>query len=181
MPNCTYTMPDGSYMEITRTTDSCDGREVEVVVGMPPKSGGPPTHIHPTLAERFEVLEGSFELYVDGAWRVLRVGESVDVPARTPHGFRNPFDQACRVRTVHTPPARFEEYVRELGDMCVDGRIRGLDLRSLVHVARLWSSYGDTLVAASAVQRVALSLLGRLATMLGHRPRGPSQEARASG
>lgn len=179
MAKSRYSMPDGSFMDITRTTDSCGGREVEVVVGMPPRSGGPPSHFHPTLEERFEVLEGAFELYLDGEWRTLREGESVTVPARTPHGFRNPFDQACRVRTVHTPPARFEDYVRELGEMSQDGRIRSINLRSLVHVARLWSSYSDTLVAASPVQRVAMSLLGRLSGVLGYRAYASGRAARA--
>jgi mannose-6-phosphate isomerase-like protein (cupin superfamily) len=49
------------------------------------EAGMPPEHLHPTQAERFEILEGSMRAIVDGEERVYEAGESFEVPAGTPH------------------------------------------------------------------------------------------------
>jgi Cupin domain len=45
----------------------------------------PPEHLHPRQDEHFDVLEGRVRTVIGGTERVYEVGESFDVPARTPH------------------------------------------------------------------------------------------------
>jgi hypothetical protein len=45
----------------------------------------PPEHLHPRQDEHFDVLEGKVRTVIGGTERVYEVGESFDVPARTPH------------------------------------------------------------------------------------------------
>jgi mannose-6-phosphate isomerase-like protein (cupin superfamily) len=49
----------------------------------------PPPHIHRHQVEEYQVLEGLFEVVVDGEWRTLAPGESATVPIGALHTFRN--------------------------------------------------------------------------------------------
>ena len=61
-----------------------------------PAGGGPPPHRH-DFEEMFTVLDGEVEVTFRGETLVLRSGESVNVPANAPHGFRNaaPVTRGC--------------------------------------------------------------------------------------
>src|SRR5271168_5095853 len=49
---------------------------------------GAPTHMHP-VEEVLTVLEGEAEMWLDDARVIVRGGQSLIVPARRWHGFRN--------------------------------------------------------------------------------------------
>jgi hypothetical protein len=49
------------------------------------EAGMPPNHLHPSQAERFEVLEGQMRAKIGDEERVYEVGEVFEVPAGTPH------------------------------------------------------------------------------------------------
>jgi quercetin dioxygenase-like cupin family protein len=70
--------------------------------------GGPPPHRH-DFEEVFTVLEGEFEVTFRGERSVVRAGETVGVPARAPHSFRNVSDREARVLCTVSPPG-LEEY-----------------------------------------------------------------------
>src|SRR5678815_5768750 len=55
----------------------------------PPGTFVPP-HIHPTQDEFIYMLEGTFELYLDGAWTKAGPGDLVRMPKGLPHGYYNP-------------------------------------------------------------------------------------------
>src|SRR5437588_1834429 len=50
---------------------------------------GAPTHTHFDVEEVIVVLAGVAEFWVDGASERVEVGESIVLPARSWHGFRN--------------------------------------------------------------------------------------------
>ncbi len=74
--------------------------------------GMPPNHLHPSQAERFEVLEGRMRAIVDGEERVYEPGESFDVPAGTAHqmGAEGP----TRMRGEVRPALRTAEFFERL-------------------------------------------------------------------
>jgi quercetin dioxygenase-like cupin family protein len=53
------------------------------------KSDGPPLHYHNAFSEKFQVQEGVLYMQVGKDKKILKVGESVTVPAGTPHRFYN--------------------------------------------------------------------------------------------
>jgi Cupin domain len=57
------------------------------------------------------VLEGSFEVVVDGTWRALGPGASASVPRGALHTFRNRSGAVVRVHHWHRPAKRFEELI----------------------------------------------------------------------
>jgi uncharacterized cupin superfamily protein len=54
----------------------------------------------------FTVLEGEVELNFRGQQLVAKAGETVNVPANAPHGFRNASSEAVRLLCLCTPPGQ---------------------------------------------------------------------------
>ena len=93
------------------------------------EAGMPPEHLHPSQAERFEVLEGSMRTIIGGEEQTYGAGEPFDVPAGTPHQMAA--DGPTRVRWEVRPAMRTAEFferlygsgpgsARELGEKFLD-------------------------------------------------------------
>jgi quercetin dioxygenase-like cupin family protein len=78
-----------------------------------PPGGGPPPHRH-DFEEMFTVLEGEVELSFRGQQLIAKAGETVNVPANAPHGFRNGSSEAVRLLCLCAPSGQ-EEFFAEVG------------------------------------------------------------------
>ena len=58
---------------------------LEVEAEWQPEPSKPPVHFHPSQDERFEVSEGELRVNLDGEERVLRAGDTLEIPRGTPH------------------------------------------------------------------------------------------------
>ena len=65
----------------------CDGCFIFETLD-PPGTFVPP-HIHATQDEFIYMLEGTFDLYLDGTWTQARTGDLVRMPKGLPHGYYN--------------------------------------------------------------------------------------------
>ncbi len=75
---------------------------------------GPPPHLHHSYKEAFLILEGEMEFFIAGETRVVKAGESVDVPPNTLHTFGNKSDQPCKWINIHSPKG-FSDFFAEIG------------------------------------------------------------------
>ena len=165
-----YTMPDGlgEYLVI-RSHDETGGEYVEMEWTMPPEAFAPPPHIHPTQVEEYEVLEGSFDVMVDGEWRTLNAGDKASVPPRTDHTFRMNSDEPVRVRNFHRPGSHFDSFIEEQHRFLTSGRYRGLRRPSTaMTMAIAWEDHSDLLVLTSAPLRWTFAGLARIGSLLGY-------------
>ncbi len=78
--------------------------------------GGPPPHMHTKEDETFTVLEGEFELLIDGTWVKLPVGEVAFAPRGNVHSFRNSGTTTGKILTF-VSPGGFENYLEEIGPL----------------------------------------------------------------
>jgi mannose-6-phosphate isomerase-like protein (cupin superfamily) len=78
-----------------------------------PSGGGPPPHRH-DFEESFTLLEGELEVVFRGVKRVIRAGETINVPANAPHQFRNSSLQPARMLCICSPAGQ-EEFFLEVG------------------------------------------------------------------
>ena len=101
----TYALHDGERVTVQERTDALLAMEAE----WDPEESRPPSHLHPHQDERFEVLEGELTAEVGGKTRVLRVGETLEVPRRTPHRMWNAGGEPVRARWEVRPALRTEE------------------------------------------------------------------------
>lgn len=129
-----------------------------------------PEHFHPTLEERWEVVEGTAEVKVDGRWRELTAeDEPVLVGRNVRHALRNASGSQARLRTEVTPPGRLEEFLTESARAARDGlyNARNLptSLRGAAWVSDFALRFRDETVMCSpppALQRALLPLAARL-------------------
>jgi quercetin dioxygenase-like cupin family protein len=72
-----------------------------------PPGGGPPPHRH-DFEEMFIVLDGEVQVTFRGQARVLRAGQTVNVPANAPHAFTNTTDRPSRLLCLCAPAGQDE-------------------------------------------------------------------------
>jgi hypothetical protein len=130
-----------------------------------------PEHFHPSLEERWEVLEGTVRVKLDGEWRDL-------VPAAGPllvapgvrHELKNTSGRQAHLRTEVIPGGRLEEFLTESARGAREGlynsRNMPTSLRGAVWIADLANRFRDETVMCSpppAVQRIVVPLVARFA------------------
>ena len=160
-------MPDGSVYVVRRPTADSDGAFVEMEFVLPSGCVPPPPHVHPSQIEEYEVLEGCFEVVVEGQWRTLPPGESASVPIGALHTFRNRSGETVRVRNRHRPAMRFEAFIeRTCHTLQAVGVTRRRDPRIALYLSMVMLDFGDTLVPGRARERLPMQALAALARRL---------------
>jgi quercetin dioxygenase-like cupin family protein len=83
-----------------------DGKYTLIDMHVPP-NGGPPPHRH-DFEEMFTVLDGEVEATFRGETMTVRAGETINVPANSPHSFRNLSDSPSRLLCMCAPAGQDE-------------------------------------------------------------------------
>jgi mannose-6-phosphate isomerase-like protein (cupin superfamily) len=160
-------MPDGSVYIVRRPAAETDGESVEMEFVLPSGCIPPPPHIHPRQVEEYEVLEGRFDVVVEGEWRTLAPGESAAVPIGALHTFRNRSGGVVRVRNWHRPAMRFEDFIeRTCRTLQAAGVTRRRDPRVFIYLSMVMLDFGDTLVPARRRERIPMHALALIARLL---------------
>ena len=158
-----FEMPDGSVYEVTAAAADSGGDFVEMIFTLPPGSVSPPPHVHAGLTEDYEVLEGALDVMRGGSWETLTPGQSASVPPATVHTFKNRTKAVVRVRNVHRPAARFEDFIEHACRLMRARNVtRGKDPRIPAYLSMLILEYPETLAPGRARDRVALKTLAGL-------------------
>jgi mannose-6-phosphate isomerase-like protein (cupin superfamily) len=141
--------PIGMWWEITRSTADTGGELFEAINVVAPGFAGPPLHLHPQAEESYAVQSGVLDVCVDGKWRELAQGESVTVPAGTPHTLKNGHEGEVRLVNVHKPALAFERFFRRLQALvCTNGvKLPPKDLRSALLVSMLFAEHPQEIVS----------------------------------
>ncbi|MDQ1576914.1 MAG: hypothetical protein QOH55_2064 [Microbacteriaceae bacterium] len=116
----TYKLGANSVLTVTSSTE--DALEVEAVYqpGSPPRN-----HWHPAQSEHFEILAGTLRVIYGRADRVLRPGDTVDIPAGTTHQMWNEGEIPAVVTWRTTPRGRTEQWYARVAQLN-EGRRPGL-------------------------------------------------------
>jgi quercetin dioxygenase-like cupin family protein len=96
----------GDTYTILVSGDDTAGRYTLIDMHVPP-GGGPPPHRH-DFEEMFTILEGAVEVTFRGETLTARAGETINVPANAPHGFRNVGDSPSRLLCLCAPAGQDE-------------------------------------------------------------------------
>ncbi len=138
----------------------------------PPHNHEPPAHFHPFQAERMEVLSGSLFARVSDTVRVLGPGDSVDIPAGTPHATWNAGAEPALFVWRTTPARRRRELFARLYDLAGEGRTDAAGVPNLLQLAVLEAAYPDEIHLTrppTVVQRILFAFLAPIGRMLGYR------------
>lgn len=168
----------GERITFLETTQSTGGRCLRVRLEVPPGSRIPNLHIHPRAEEEFAVAEGRLDIRKGDATSVVRAGETVVVPPRTPHVWGNPYDEPAAVIGELRPALRAETFFETFFGLACDGKVdatRNLPT-SFLQAALLFHDYRAEVrlpgVTGAAVLGVS-TLLAPIARARGYRSRYP--------
>ena len=162
-----FDMPDGSAYIVRRPAAETGGEYVEMEFVLPPGCVAPPPHVHPRQVEEYEVLEGSFDVTVDGQWRTLTPGESASVPQGALHTFRNRSGAVVRVRNWHRPAVRFEDFIeRTFTTLRAAGVKSKRDPRLFICLSTVMLEFDDTLAPGRRRERIPMQALARVGRLL---------------
>ncbi len=100
----------GHRVCLHETSGNFDLAYGETPAGVP----GPPPHVHQNLTESFLITEGEMEFLVNGEVRVVKAGESVDLPSNTVHTFNNKSNSVCKWVNIHSPKG-FRKFFEDMG------------------------------------------------------------------
>jgi quercetin dioxygenase-like cupin family protein len=93
-----------------------------LLVDHPPAGWSLPAHRHRNEAETIHIVEGEFEMVVDGTRLQLSPGQTIHVPRGVIHSGANVGDQAGR-RVLLFSPAGMERFFAEVGSAEPDSEI----------------------------------------------------------
>ena len=162
-----FQMPDGSVYVVRRPAADSGGEFVEMDFVLPPGCVPPPPHVHRQQVEEYEVLEGKFDVVVNGQWRTLGPREVVSVPIGALHTFRNRSGAAVRVRNWHRPAMRFEDFIeRTSTTLKAAGITRKRDPRVPLYLSMIMLDFGETLAPGRKRERIPMRALARVARLL---------------
>lgn len=152
-----FEMPDGARYVLITPSAEVGGEYVEFEWIFKPGVFAPPPHLHPSQVEEYEVLEGEFEVMVDGSWRTLRAGESASVPIGVNHTFKRP-KEPVRVRNFHRPALGFEDFIEAMSrTLAARGVKRLADPRVPIYLAQAWRAHPETLHATRVRDRAGMA------------------------
>jgi quercetin dioxygenase-like cupin family protein len=110
-------MPGGVRTEIHLTGADTDGAFC-LLVDHPQAGWSLPSHIHKGAAETIHVIEGEFEMTIDGTTERLRPGETVHIAAGVVHA-----GTTTGRRLLTFTPGGMEDFFREAGAPSPDAEV----------------------------------------------------------
>jgi mannose-6-phosphate isomerase-like protein (cupin superfamily) len=165
----------GTRYRFHRTGEGADAvQHVEMWVE---PGGGVTPHVHPTMSERFTVVEGRAQFLSGRRWVEAGPGDTVDVPAGTRHAFRNRSDAVAHVRCEATPPETLQAFLEDVAGLSRAGKLHKAGLPKpggILEAAVLAEAYQDMVVLLfpsppRPLQRLLLFPLARLGRRRGLR------------
>lgn len=125
----------GVEARVTMPSAATGGAYVEMECTVEPGSGSM-IHYHPHQEETYRVLEGTLEVFREGTWRPVQMGESLTVPQGAVHAFRNTSSAPAKFVNVHRPALAFQAHLETLDRLVRSGKVRGTnDPRSLIYMS----------------------------------------------
>ena len=115
--------PFGLDMKILLTTEDTGGA-ISVLMAWHKPGEGPPDHVHFDREEMFFILEGTYELTVDGQTTTAGAGTIVFIPHNVVHRFRNVGDTTARMLDWSLPGGQ-DHYFKAIADLATGDGFTG--------------------------------------------------------
>jgi quercetin dioxygenase-like cupin family protein len=115
--------PFGLDMKVLLTTEATGGA-ISVLMGWHKPGEGPPDHVHFDQEETFFILEGTYELTVDGQTTTAAAGTIAFVPRNVVHRFKNIGDTTACMLDWSLPGGQ-DHYVKAISDLAASDGFTG--------------------------------------------------------
>jgi len=144
----------GDQVDILVSGDMTGGQSTTLLQTSLP-GNGPPPHRHENEDETFVIIEGEYELLVDGEWVKGGPGDAFYRRRGTVHTFRNSGTTVGKI-LVFVQPGGFENYLEELSPLSVPA-----DLPKLIEISNRYGLFFPGISDNPAVLESAPALSDR--------------------
>jgi mannose-6-phosphate isomerase-like protein (cupin superfamily) len=163
----------GESLRFLETSAETNGEYVLVECRVQPDGTVASAHLHPNQTERFEIESGTVGFRVEGRDVIAGPGESVLVPAGTPHRFWNAGETeavfVCEVR----PALQFERLLETMFALAADGKTNRKGLPNPLRLAVIANAHFEDVrlpFPPAWMQKAGLVLGAPLGRALGYAP-----------
>jgi len=163
----------GERIVFHQTSRETNGEAVVFETFVQPNGFVAASHVHPKQEERFEIVSGTLGLKIGGREIVAGPGETLTVPAGTPHGFWNAGDDEVRFRCEVRPALQFEQLLETMFALAADGKTNRKGMPNLLRLAVIARAHFDVVrlpFPPAFVQRVGLALGAPMGRLVGYGP-----------
>ena len=167
----------GQRMVFLETGQETDGQSLRIDSYNPPTGDPEPEHVHPFQESGAEVISGSLRFSVDGEERSVKAGESITIPANTPHHFWNDGEEEAHSVGWFRPALKIDRFFETYFALARDGKLNEKGSPYFWQTAVMVPYFGDDIRLPSppwTVQKAFFGLLAPIGRMLGYRPEYPS-------
>jgi mannose-6-phosphate isomerase-like protein (cupin superfamily) len=166
----------GQRMVFLETGTETGGQSLKIDSYNPPSPPLEPEHVHPFQESGAQVISGSLHFRVDGEERPVKAGESIIIPANTPHYFWNGGQEEAHSVQWFRPALNIDRFFESYFGLAQDGKLKDDGSPSFWQLAVMAPYFEDAIRLPSppwVVQRALFGLLAPIGRMLGYRPEYP--------
>jgi quercetin dioxygenase-like cupin family protein len=145
---------------------------LEIDTFNPPTGTREPEHVHPTQESGARVTSGALVFEVDGVARTVAAGQSIDIPANTPHRFWNEGNEDALARQWFRPARKTRAFFETLFTLGEDGLLDERGMPGLLQIAVMIPVFSDEIRPTRPpwpVQKAVAACLGPVARRRGYR------------
>ena len=163
----------GERIVFHQTSRETNGEAVVFETFVQPNGFVAAAHVHPRQEERFEIVAGTLGLKLGGDEVIASPGETLLVPAGTPHRFWNAGDEEVRFRCEVRPALQFEQLLETMFALAADGKTNSKGMPNLLRLAVIARAHFDVVrlpFPPSSLQRLGLALGSPVGRLIGYEP-----------
>jgi quercetin dioxygenase-like cupin family protein len=165
----------GERIVIRETGAETGGRLFSFDLFLPPGGHVPAGHVHPVQEERFTVVCGRMRFRLGWRTVVANPGETVRVPPRTAHWFRNAGPEVAHVRVEVRPALRMQQFFEMTEAMARSGHLPGTRLPRPSDLALMLVEFQREVAVPSVPAFLVWALAAPLARLARRRRRRQAQ------
>lgn len=166
----------GQEIRFLQTAADSAGALLEMESTYAPGSVEPPMHYHPAQTEHFKILAGEMTVRINGATRILKTGDTLEVPPNTPHAMWNHGSQLATINWQVRPALHMEYFFETIVGLAADGKTKSNGMPGLLQISLLMNRFSGVIRMVAPpypVQRVVFGVLSPIARILGYRSTHP--------
>lgn len=162
----------GQKIKFITTAKDSNGRLLEMISTYSPYSPEPPDHYHPYQTEHFRVLSGELTIKMNEDVLVLKSGDSLHIPANTPHAMWNDSEDNTVLNWKVEPAMNTEHLLETFTGLSTDGNTNEAGVPPILQTALIANKYSDVFRLSKpgfVIQKILFTMLTPFAYLSGYR------------
>ena len=151
-------------------THETGGKRIVIDLYLRPGGGMIERHYHPTIHERFKVIQGEVSYTLNGVEASAQPGQTVDIPPGTLHSFWNSGSSEGLIRFDVQPAERFAALIKNGFALAQDGKTDATGKPGILQIALMAREFDDVVrydMGPRLVQRILFLILTPFARLKG--------------